>query len=199
VGQCGFNAPIYAAIASRQQLWTYNAQGQVPSGRGPRTDDYDSTTYQYYTATTADHRVGDLRQLTYAAGQTTRFLTYNLQGQPMRMVDHHGVVTARANDLCQRLTTVTVVGLSTVYTWAPTGLLSQVTQPDGSSIGFEYDDAHRQTAVKDNLGNRIDYTLDNACKRTAEAVKDAVGMLRRQLQRSIDALGRVQQVLGRTE
>ena len=38
------------------------------------------------------------------------------------------------------------------------------------AVGFDYDPAHRQTAVYDNLGNRIEYTLDNAGNRTAENV-----------------------------
>jgi hypothetical protein len=71
-----------------------------------------------------------------------------------------------------------------------------VTQPDASWIGYDYDDAHRQVAVYDQLGNRIDYTLDNMGNRTAEKVKDPQSALRRQLARSIDALGRVQQTTG---
>jgi hypothetical protein len=39
--------------------------------------------------------------------------------------------------------------------------------------------------------------LDNAGNRTAESVKDTSGALRRQVSRSIDALGRVQQTTGR--
>ena len=66
----------------------------------------------------------------------------------------------------------------------------QVTPPaEGSTI--------RQTAVFDHLGNRIEYTLDNAGNRIAEQVKDPGGVLSRQLSRSIDALRRVQQTTGR--
>ena len=53
------------------------------------------------------------------------------------------------------------------------------------------------SAVLDNLGNRIQYTLDNAGKRTAVEVRDPGGLLRRSLSRSIDALGLVQQTTGR--
>jgi YD repeat-containing protein len=77
------------------------------------------------------------------------------------------------------------------------GQLTRITRPDASYVGYEYALAHRQTAVFDNLGNRIEYTLDNAGNRTAQNVKDASGTLRRQLARSIDALGRVQQTTGR--
>jgi YD repeat-containing protein len=64
-------------------------------------------------------------------------------------------------------------------------------------VEYTYDDAQRQVAVSDNLGNRIDYTLDNAGRRTGETVKDPSGTLSRQVSRIMDALGRVQQVTGR--
>jgi hypothetical protein len=58
-------------------------------------------------------------------------------------------------------------------------------------------DAHRRKALFDNRGNRIEYTLDNAGTRTAGNVKDPGGALRRTLSRSVDALGRTQQTIGR--
>ena len=73
----------------------------------------------------------------------------------------------------------------------------KITAPDTNWVGYEYDPAHRLVATKDSLGNRIEYTLDNAGNRTAENVKDPGGNLRRTLARSIDALGRVQQTTGR--
>ena len=76
-------------------------------------------------------------------------------------------------------------------------LLKRAVQADDSYVAYEYDDAHRLTAVADAKGNRIEYTLDNAGQRTAEKVKDPGGNLARQLSRVHDALGRVQQLTGR--
>ena len=73
----------------------------------------------------------------------------------------------------------------------------KLTRADGSWIGYDYDDAHRQVAVYDQRGSRIDYTLGNAGNKTAERVSDPEGALKRQLSRSIDALGHVQQTSGR--
>ena len=72
-----------------------------------------------------------------------------------------------------------------------------MTSPGRSCIGYEYDAAHRQTAIKDNLVNRIEYVLDNAGNKTAQSIKDPGGNLVTSLARSIDALGRVQQATGR--
>jgi YD repeat-containing protein len=91
----------------------------------------------------------------------------------------------------------TVGGQTTSYTYDPVGQLKKVTRPDTSWVGYDYDAAHRLIAAYDNLGNRVDYTLDNAGNKTAENVKDPAGVLRKQLARSIDALGRVQQTSGR--
>ncbi|NJN00130.1 MAG: RHS repeat protein [Aquincola sp.] len=100
-------------------------------------------------------------------------------------------------DARQRLISSSTAGETTVYEYWPTGLLRRVTQPDGSFQAYGYDDAHRLVSVTDNLGNSVTYTLDNLGNRTTEEVKDPGNVLRRALARSIDALGRVQQVTGR--
>ena len=79
-----------------------------------------------------------------------------------------------------------VGGQATCYGYDSAGQLKKVTLPDASWVGYNYDDAHRQTAVYDHKGNR-----------TGENTKDPNGALKRQLSRSIDALGRVQQTTGR--
>ena len=49
---------------------------------------------------------------------------------------------------------------------------------DGSWLEYTWDDARRLTAVENNLGERIEYTLDAQGNRTAEAVRDSTGTLR---------------------
>ncbi|MEO8154068.1 MAG: RHS repeat domain-containing protein [Rhizobacter sp.] len=76
-------------------------------------------------------------------------------------------------------------------------LFEKIVLPDQRWVGYDYDDTHRPVAVYDNQGTRSEYTLDNAGNKTAETIKDPSGNLKRQLSRSIDALGRVQQTSGR--
>lgn len=195
-GSSGFVAPL-AAVVPREHRWAYNLDGQVLRHDGPRTDVADVTSYAYYSDTTADHTRGDLQTLTNPAGHVTNYLRYNPAGKLLTMEDPNGVTTTYTYDLRQRLTSTTVGSSTTVYSYDVAGQLVQVTSPDGTFAGYIYDDAHRLVAVYDNLGNRIDYTLDVAGKQLAERVNDDSGLLRRQLSRSFDALGRPQQIIGR--
>lgn len=193
-GAAGLGATLQAGVANRVQQWTYNPYGQVLTERDPLNN---TTTYAYHPTTTIDVTQGDLATVTNAKNQLTSHTQYNKHGQVLRVVDANGVIALNTYDPRQRLLSTSVGGQTTGYTYDAAGQLTRITRPDASWIGYEYDDAQRQKAVLDNRGNRIDYTLDNAGNRTAEAVKDPGGTLRRTLARSIDALGRVQQTTGR--
>lgn len=196
-GSQGFNASLEVGVANREQRWTYNQYGQVLTHDGPRTDVNDLTTYAYYASSTADYTMGDLQSVTNAVGLTTQYTKYDKDGQLLESIDANGTVTTNVYDLRQRLLSTTVAGETTSSTFDAAGQLLRRTNADGSYVGYEYDATHRQTAVFDGLGNRIEYTLDGAGNRTAETVKDPGGNLRRMLTRAFDALGRVQQTTGR--
>ena len=190
------SAPVDSTVLARTTTWTYNRYGQVLTRKGPRTDLDDTVKYDYYTDTTSDHTLGDLKQVSRSAVEVTQFTKYNRFGQVLESKDANGVLTVNWYDPMRRLQTVTTAGLKTTYDYDDAGQLKKVTSPDASWIGFDYDDAHRQSAVYDHLGNRIEYTLDSLGNRKVENVKDNGSVLRRQLTRNIDALGRVQQTVG---
>jgi YD repeat-containing protein len=197
-GNAGFAAAPLAGSPARVWAYSYNALGQLLTEDGPRTDVSDITTYSYHTTTTSDYTTGDLQSITNAVGRVTRFDKYNRHGQLLQSTDPNGVVTAYTYDLRQRLTSVTVGGQTTSYAYRPTGKLSRITRPGGITfVNFEYDDAERLRALSDQAGNRIDYTLDAAGNRTAEAIKDSANVLRRQLSRTFDAIGMLRSITGR--
>ncbi|MGH6638685.1 MAG: RHS repeat domain-containing protein, partial [Polaromonas sp.] len=68
--------------------------------------------------------------------------------------------------------------------------------PDGTTLGYSYDAAHRLVGVTDAKGNTVSYTLDNMGNRVGEQVKDPQGNLQRNITRVYDALNRVQQITG---
>jgi YD repeat-containing protein len=193
-GASGLTSTVDSTVPSRIQQWTYNSSGQMLTAKDPLDN---TTTYAYYTTTTADHTLGDLSTVTNAKHQVTTYTKYNLAGQWLEMKDANDVVTTRTADLRRRLTSATTSGATTSYDYWPTGLLKQVTFPDSSNVSYGYDDAHRLISITDSIGNKITYTLDNSGNRTGEAVKDPSGRLARALTRVPDALNRIQQVTGR--
>jgi YD repeat-containing protein len=193
-GGAGFGAALDTSVPNRVWSYTYNEFGQVLTSRDPRGN---TTTNTYYTTTTADYTRGDLEKTANALNQTTRFTKYNPMGQVLQSIDANNVVTDYEYDLRGRLKTQATAGQATVFAYTLTGLLERVTQPDSSFVRYEYDPAQRLVAVQDNLGNRIEYTLDNAGKRREERVKDPTGALKGQVNRIFDVLGRTQEVTGR--
>jgi YD repeat-containing protein len=194
-GAQGFNATLQSGVPARSTSWTYEATGQVLTETDPRGKVV--VTNEYYTDTTTDHTKGDLKSSMNSAGHLTQFPHYNAYGKPLEVVDANLVSTTYGYDARQRLTYVSTGGSTTSYEYWPTGLLKKTTQPDGAIVTYEYDDAHRLTAVADGQGNRIEYTLDQSGNRTAEVAKDPQGTLKRTMSRVFDALGRAQQTTGR--
>lgn len=174
---------------------------------GPRTDVEDWTTYEYYlstdTGTPPVYRTGDLSQVVDALGHTTQYLAYDGNGRPTLVQDANGVSTNLAyhprgwlhiRTVCANTDCSPSVNDATTQTdYDGVGNVIKVTQPDGVYLSYTYDNAHRLTNITDNLGDHIDYTLDDLGHRTAEKtydVSDAVNP-RRLLTRSYNALARM--------
>ncbi|WNH46089.1 RHS repeat-associated core domain-containing protein [Xanthomonas hawaiiensis] len=183
--------------------------GLVTSVDGPRSDVSDITRFTYYLSddstcatspTTCPHRKGDLWKVTNALGQVTEYLAYDGAGRVLSTKDANGVVTDYTYHSRGWLTASKVRGADdssesddriTAIDYWPTGLVKQVTQPDGAFTRFTYDAAHRLTDIADNAGNTIHYTLDNAGNRLKEDTKDASGTLKRTLSRIYNQLGQL--------
>ena len=202
-GSKGFAATADAAVPLRTTSYTYTELGQVLTARDSlgRT-----TTYSYYTEPAPGHAKGDLKTLTDPLSHVTTYTNYDSAGRLIESVDPNGLKTQYMYQAPGRLYAIRKAAnfgrpdalvQVTLFAYDAEGQLTRVTAPDGSYLGYQYDTAHRQIAVFDNLGNRIEYTLDDASNRKAESVKDPSGALARTLSRSFDALGRVQQTTGR--
>jgi YD repeat-containing protein len=199
-GSQGFSASLVGT--ARTWTYTYNANGQVLTVDGPRTDVTDVTTYTYHAdnATCTGASVigcrGQVHTVTNAVGQVTTVSEYNAHGQPVRITDPNGVVTTLAYDGRTRLTSRMTGGEMTTYTYDNVGQLTRVTLPDGTYLNYTYDAAHRLTRISDNSGNRIDYTLDLMGNRTAEQAYDPSGALAQTRTRVYSNLNRLQQEIG---
>ncbi|HEV8645109.1 MAG TPA: hypothetical protein VGR01_06030, partial [Burkholderiales bacterium] len=97
-------------------------------------------------------------------------------------------------------TSRTVGGEMTIYDYDYdlVGQLTKVTLPDLSYLAYVYDAAHRLTEIRDNLGNKIVYTLDAMGNRTAENVRDPGNNLAQTRSRVYNSLNRLTQDIGGT-
>ncbi len=198
-GGSGLSATLDTAVPARIWSWTYNVHGQVLTATDPRNN---VTTYTYHPATTALVTQGDLASITTpspTAGQpahVTQFTEYDGAGRLKKMLDPNGLETTLTYHPRGWLATRTVgsntgTPETTTYTYDNVGQLTQVTQPDTSTIQYHYDAAHRLWKINDGLGNNNTYTLDNMGNRTAEEYRDPGNQLSRKLTREYDALNRL--------
>lgn len=173
--------------------------GLTKSVNGPRDNSEagmnsldDITTFTYYAATDESgcgtfagpcRRKGDLWKTTNALGHIDEVLTYDRSGRAVLTKDTNGVLTGLSYNPRGWLTarrvyanatpTTSASDAVTAFAYDGVGQITLVTQPDGATLGYLYDDAHRLTDILDSLGNRIHYTLDNAGNRLKEETFDA--------------------------
>jgi RHS repeat-associated protein len=177
---------------TRTWTFTYNAYGQVLTANGPRTDVLDKTIVAYYNCATGA-KCGQVKTVTNALTQVTTYNTYNAYGEPLTITDPNGVLTTLTYDARLRLTSQKVSTEITGYSYYPTGLLKQVTQPDSSFDLYTYDPAHRLTQISDGAGNNIVYTLDAMGNHTADNTYDPSSMLHRTHTRVYNTLNELYQ------
>lgn len=151
--------------------------------------------------TLCEYRRGDLWKVTNAFRHVTEYLRYDHAGRPLSIKDANGIVTDMEYHprgwLLSRKVRGTYEGTDTDdaitrFEYEPTGLVRQVTQPDGTYTRYGYDAAQRLTSITDNVGNRIVYTLDAAGNRIKENTQDSDGALLRTLSRVYNQLGQLQ-------
>jgi YD repeat-containing protein len=156
---------------------------------GPRTDVSDNTKLAYDPQ-------GNLASITNAAGHVTSFTAYDPHGRPLASVDPNGLTTLLTYYARGRVLTRKVGTELTGYSYDGVGQVVKITLPDGSFQTFTYDAAHRLTAVKDNLGNSITYTLDAMGNRIKEEWRDPANLLAQSRSRQFDALNQQAALLG---
>lgn len=184
-----------ATANSRTWTRTYDGNDRMLTIDGARTDVSDVTTYTYYSCTTG-YQCGQVHTITNAAGHVTTLNAYNSDGQPLTITDPNGLVTTLTYDVRQRLATRAVGGEQITFDYWPSGLLRKVTLPDGSSLEYAYDAAHRLIEIEDSEGNRIVYTLDAMGNRTGEQVYDSFNLLVHTRTQVFDSANRLWKAIG---
>ncbi|MEW6415978.1 MAG: DUF6531 domain-containing protein, partial [Pseudomonadota bacterium] len=193
---------------TRTRTTTYTYHATVPGvlvkkiEDGPRIDVADITTTDYYAP---DENClgghygcrGQVKQITNALGHITRYDEYDPHGRVTKTTDPNGLVTTFSYTPRGWLETRNVGGEVTRLDYDGVGQVIRVTGPDGSHVGFEYDAAHRLTAIVAQDGSRLTYTLDNAGNRIKEEITGPDGgYVYYTHRRTFDALGRLWQDIG---
>ncbi|MEO8392107.1 MAG: RHS repeat-associated core domain-containing protein [Chloroflexota bacterium] len=173
---------------------TYDALGNVLTADGPRTDLTDTTTYTY-TSTEKN-----LATVTNALSQVTSITSYDNMGRPLSFTDPNSLVTDLTYDDLGRLKTYTVNATAgnqvTTIDYDLAGLVTLITLPDATTLTYTYDNAQRLTAVENEAGERIEYTLDADGNIIQEDVKNATPALRAKQAREFDEISRLKKNIG---
>jgi RHS repeat-associated protein len=210
----GYSCSTTGTFPAGVRRWTYTYCTTVGTGcplvgllltaTGPRTDLTQTTSYSYYTSSSAVncgtpgaacYQPGDLYQVTDALGHVTTIVSYDADGRITRLTDANGVNTDLTYTPRGWLATRTVGSAQTSFTYTAYGAVQTITDPDGVTTTYGYDTAHRLTTITDALGNTIQYTLDAAGDKTAEQVYDSSGTLHKSLTRTFNTLGQLTTVV----
>jgi YD repeat-containing protein len=143
---------------TRTWTYTYTSSGQLRSARLPRTDVYAKTAYSYSG--------GVLNFSSDALGHTITANTFTPGGRWTKVTDQNSVQTFIAyssrNWLTTSTTNTTAGSLTTVISYDSAGNVTKYRLPDLSYNIFAYDNAHRLTSIRNNLNDKIAFTLDAA-------------------------------------
>ncbi|WP_158752833.1 RHS repeat-associated core domain-containing protein [Dyella sp. S184] len=194
--------------------WTYTYCDTVGTGcpqvglrlttTGPRTDLTQTTTYSYYTSSSATncgtpggacHQPGDLYQVTDALGHVTTYASYDGDGRVTRITDANGVNTDMTYTPRGWLASRSVGGSTTSLTYWPYGEVKTLTDPDNVTTTFVYDGAHRLTDIYDAQSNDLHYTLNAAGQKTGEQVITASGTTVQSKTSNFNPLGQLTAVI----
>ena len=178
---------------TRTWTYTYSPSGQVLTVDGPRTDVSDVRTFEYDLQ-------GNREKVIDALGHTTHITAFDGRGLPLTILDPNNVQTELSYDPRGRLKERRVKQASgdavTTFDYDAVGQIPTITRPNGVKLHYAYDAAHRLEAVRNDLGERLDYALDAMGNRTGETVKSADGTIKRTQTNTFDELGRLLQSIG---
>ncbi|MCX5868621.1 MAG: MopE-related protein [Proteobacteria bacterium] len=124
---------------------------------GPRTDVADVTSFAYYSdSPDQGYNRGRLKTVADPTGGITRYDDYKLFGNPTKITDPNGRVTLNGYDFRGRLISSTQKeagpsgedDLVTQYALDGLGSIKRVTQPNGETIDYQYeDDTHHLLGI----------------------------------------------------
>ncbi len=178
-----------ATSEARTTTTAYDTNGLVDTVDGPRTEVSDIIDYDFDAN-------GNLTKITNEIGNVIELLTHDAHGRPVSMTDMNNNTITMNYYPRGWLKSRTIAGKTTSYQYDDVGQLTQISLPSGRSISYHYDNAQRLIAIVDNVGNRIDYTLDSRGNRLKEEYKDSSGTLAKEVNRQYNSLSQLSKIIG---
>src|SRR5438552_3261132 len=151
--------------ATRTWTYTYNANGQVLTVNGPRSDVSDLTTYTYDAQ-------GNVASITNAAGHVTSITVYNAHGQPLTIVDPNGMTTTLGYDPRQRLTSRNSGGEVTSSDYDALNRLWRVSDAGVGVTQYGYNSLDALTQVTDPRNLVTGYSINGLGNLTQQSSPD---------------------------
>ena len=185
------NATVWNTRTTNYSYYTSGAlDGLIHTINGPLPPDVhgvDDITTFIYDNTTSPNGAFNLTEIQRPYGLTTRITEHDAHGHPLTIVDANGLITKLTYtkrgwiDTIQKGNDTQGYEL-TDYDYDKAGNLTYIALPDGETLYYIYDTAHRLTDIYDGpnqTGNHIHYTLDITGNRTETTIYDPNGVLKR--------------------
>ena len=185
------NATVWNTKTTSYTYYTSGAlEGLIHTINGPLPPDVhgvDDITTFIYDNTTSPNGAFNLTEIQRPYGLTTRITEHDAHGHPLTIVDANGLITKLTYtkrgwiDTIQKGNDTQGYEL-TDYDYDKAGNLTYIALPDGETLYYIYDTAHRLTDIYDGpnqTGNHIHYTLDITGNRTETTIYDPNGVLKR--------------------
>jgi RHS repeat-associated protein len=139
---------------------------------------------------------GNLTKITNPLNQVIfQVASYNVNGNPLEIVDANGVITQLSYDNNGRLISQTRDGATNSFAYDAVGNLTQITLPDGVTLDLSYDSVGRLLEIHDGEGNTLKNTLDAVGNILVEEIFDKDGNLTRKRGRAYDSYDRLSKTL----
>ena len=193
-------------VVTRSTAFEYNGPfHQLTKIDGPRTDVSDIYTIDYYIDDVSEGNNRARMKRVTAPLDIVLYdnITYTPTGKINTYVDANNMQSTLSyyygNDRLQSLSQLDLNAGGTrltEWTYLATGEVKTITSgadvADKTTLIFNYDDARRLTSIVDGLGNAIEYVLDSEGNIEQENIRDAAGILRKQLTQTFDDYNRLQ-------
>lgn len=178
--------------------YEYNEAGYLTKIDGPRLDVSDITTIDYHNGGNI-FNLGKIRSITNSKNQNLTIDKYNSLGKPEEVVDPTGVVRRYYYDSNGNLVKATISSSDDVldaevqaieFGFDESGYLESVRYPSGEELLYARNGLGWVTQITNKLGEKIQYTYDDAGNIIRENVLDANNELKWTVESKYDELGR---------